>query len=123
MFEDAFPWGREGRVGESADRDRDIPGASFRFPEDGGAAFRAEVEAYRMAAVTAPGAGAGAAFDADIVPPVEGRQAERAAGAPLAVEAMAQRHQLRLATAFGPQLPAGTGGDAGSAGHAWGAPP
>ena len=65
----------------------------------------------------------GVAFDADIVPPVKGRKAEGAAGAPLAVEAMAQRHQLRLTTAFGPQLPAGAGGDAGSAGHASGAPP
>jgi hypothetical protein len=83
--------GRRGErwIGECAHSDRDSFGLSVWKPKDCGAALRAKVEGDWMSAVRPARVAARCAFWLDILTPKEGGDAEGAASAPLAVEAMA----------------------------------
>lgn len=96
-------------VGEGADRDGDAVRQALRLPEHRSSAMRAEVEDDIEAAVGGPAVERRRAARLDRVAREEGGDAVRAARAPLAFDAMAERDAQGLARAARADVAAGAG--------------
>jgi len=102
-------WRGKRPICKTSHRHRDRVRLSLRLPEDAGAAVRTEMERHSVATVGQAPVSLGGALGPHRRSREECGNAVSAAGPPLAVEAMAQCDQSRLAVTGDLQLPAGTG--------------